>query len=173
MDTTILYIIFGVMLIVGLVGQYILNPYRKASTLDISDMDKDELEEILSWSLETLSEEYGVEVPKYKVGKLNDPKYGRGIPPKEGYVDGAIYVCDLDLIVINQDYPKFGRTLNDLLETICHEFQHYMDKLSMGDWKKWSKTYEENVDYYEMKAIQFGESKSKELLKRIVNIQNQ
>jgi len=52
-----------------------------------------------------------------------------------------------------------------LFGTICHEFQHYMDKLSMGSSDEWVKTYTENVDFYEMKAIQFGRTKSKELLK--------
>ena len=171
MDTTIFYIIFGLMLIFGLIGQYFLNPYRKANDMSIEEISREEIEHILSWTIETLSEEYGVEPPKYKVGKVNNPEYGKGLPQEKGKVDGAVFIGHLNLIVLNEKYPTFGVPAGKLFGTICHEFQHYMDKLSMGSSDEWAKTYTENVDFYEMKAIQFGKTKSKELLKLYVNQQ--
>ncbi len=172
MDTTILYYIFGSILVAGLIGQYLLNPYRKAAKLSLQDMSHEELAHILAWSIEYLSAENGVKCPNFRVGKVDEPEYGIiGLSKEKDPCILGIYVGDLDLIVINEKFSDYGLTLLDLFGTICHEFQHYLDKLSKGNNNQWIVTYTENLDFYENRAEQFEKAKSKTLLKSYVKDQ--
>lgn len=152
MDTTILYIIFGTMLVVGLIGQRLLNPVKNTGKLKLVNMGDQEMEEIGVYVMNKLSGDYNVETPKFQLGTL---KGTNTIGNPSGDV-AASYVGQIDMIVLDPNIMRNHDLLvEDLFGYLAHEFQHYLDKLELGDSKKWEKEYEKNVEYYELKADNF------------------
>lgn len=165
MDTTIFYIIFGVMLAVGLIGQKLFDPYKNTAKLKLANMDDVEMDEIGHYVMDKLSNDYNVPTPKFKLGTLKGSNIMGNV---KGDIAGS-YLGELDMIVLDPDIMRGnGLIVEDLFGVLTHEFQHYLDKLELGDYKKWEKEYEKNMEFYELKADDFMNKTKFELVKSYV-----
>jgi len=165
MDTTILYFVFGTLLVVSLIMRQLFDPIKNTSKLKLVNMDDVEMEEIGVYVMDKLSGDYNVSTPKFQLGTLKGTNT-MGNP--SGDV-AASYLGQIDMIVLDPNIMRnYDLLVEDLFGYLAHEFQHYLDKLELGDSKKWEKEYEKNVEYYELKADNFMNKTKFELVKSYV-----
>ena len=132
--------------------------------IKLSNLTKEETEDVCLFIIEQLSQEYQVVNPKfeitnYKENEINTVRY---------YNDRTLaFFCGVNNKISLQieTFKEEDCSFSDMVGCIAHEFQHYLDCLSFETPEQWSLAYEKNVNYYEYKANRFASKKLKKLSK--------
>jgi len=141
------------------------NPYKdlgKQLLKEDFDVTSEDALSMMGVTIEYLSELFNVDQPKYQVGKLNK---------MDGQSPMAVYSFSQKTIFVDFDFLLSTNTnFYEFFNTICHEFQHYLDHISIGDTNEWGKEYDANKAYYELRANNFAKKETYNVLKHFVKV---
>lgn len=128
---------------------------------DLNVNEEDALS-MIGVSVEYLSEMFGVPEPKYEIGSLKDSGIDNAM---------AIYSGSFKTIFVDLEFLfKNKYTLYEFFYLVCHEFQHYLDHMSIGDLTMWAEEYQNYKEYYEMKSDDFADKETMKLIKHFVTL---
>jgi len=118
--------------------------------MKVSDLSLKEQKDVISYVIKTLSEQANIKEPQWMVGNI------------KGMDDITIGLFDPEINKIFIDVDRMSNEpLNILFTTTAHEFKHYVDwsRLTLKTKTKTKSVdfWNENVDYYENLAQEYGD----------------
>jgi hypothetical protein len=112
-------------IVIGGLGTIALENGFKLKNTDVSDLSSVEVKKLISLTLDVCAEREGVKSPKFQITDLS--KHAK---LQNEHVLG-MYLCQTKMIFI--DVERFiyrGDNIGNMVSTIVHEFQHYVDDLN-------------------------------------------
>ena len=161
------FFILHILVVLGIIIDYYSSPKRVINWIKLHELTLQETEDVCLLIIKQLSQEYRVINPKFEItnyeeNEINTVKY---------YNDRTLaFFCGVNNKISLQieTFKEEGCSFSDMVGSIAHEFQHYLDRLSFETPEQWFLAYEKNVNYYEYKANRFASKKLKRLTKNLL-----